>query len=82
MSMERIKAIENYFENLSVEKFEQDMKDCGMGEIQPFRDEHVCRQEKFCTCGQQELEPNEECLVHGFINAHPICDICGRFIKK
>lgn len=44
---------------------------------------HICSNIKYCTCYSLALEPNEDCVIHGFgFYKQPRCIYCGRFMKK
>ncbi len=44
--------------------------------------EHICEEGRTCTCDMIALEPSEECTVHGVGIYPPVCDECGRFMKR
>lgn len=41
---------------------------------------HECQEAHTCCCGCQDLEPREDCPIHGD-PWPPKCVVCGRFMK-
>ena len=44
--------------------------------------EHICRQIRYCSCMSNAVDPDEDCLIHGFLRQQPRCSYCGRFLKN
>ncbi len=42
---------------------------------------HKHKRPGMCCCSVQELEPNEDCPIHGCGEWPPRCVVCGQFMK-
>lgn len=44
--------------------------------------EHICEESSSCSCLGFNLEPAEDCPVHGNKPWPPRCCICGRYMRR
>lgn len=42
---------------------------------------HICKEDRQCSCSLLALEPDEDCPVHGVGIFPPRCILCGKFIS-
>lgn len=43
-------------------------------------EEHICHETDYCTCDRSQLEPSEDCHIHGCGTWPPRCCICEKFL--
>lgn len=46
-----------------------------------MKNNHKCKELKYCICSSTALEPDEDCPIHGFGPGIPRCS-CGKFVKR